>query len=94
MIVGDLGVRLAHHAQKRRLAHVGKAHQAHIRQELQLQNDIVALPGETRLGKAGYLAGRGGKMLVAPAAPAALAQDIRFLIRHILDDLAGFRVPN
>ena len=33
-------------------------------------------------------------MLVAPAAPAALAQNEGLLVRHVLDDLPGLRVPD
>ena len=36
VVVGDLGVRLADHAEQRGLTHVGEAHQSHVRQQLQL----------------------------------------------------------
>ena len=94
MIIGDLGVCLTHYAEQRGFPHIGKAHQTHIRQQLQLQDHVVALPWQTRLGKAGHLPGGGGKVLVAPAAPAALAKDKRLFIRHILDNFTGLRVPD
>ena len=94
VVVGDLGVRLADNTQERGLAHVGKAHKTHIRQQLQLQNHIVTLAGKAGLGKAGHLTGGRGKMLIAPAASAALTEDERLLVGHILDDLAGFGVPD
>ena len=94
VVVGDFGVDLGHHAQQGALSHVGEAHQSHVRQQLQLQHHVVALAGQARLGKAGHLTGGGGEMLVAPAAPAALAQHKGLVVGHILDDLAGFGVPD
>ena len=94
MIVGNLGMSLAHHTKERGFSYIGEAHQPHIRQQLQLQDHIMALTGQTRLGKTGYLPGGGGKMLVAPAAAAALAEHKRFIIRHILDNFAGLRIPD
>ncbi len=94
VVVGDLGMGLADHAQKRGFAHVGEAHQTHIGQQLQLQHHLAALAGVARLGKAGYLPGGGGEVLVAPAAPAALAEDEGGVIRHIADDLLGGGVPD
>ena len=94
VIVGDLGMRLADHAQQRGLAHVGEAHQTHVSQQLQLQKHIQTLTGQTGLGEAGYLTGGGGEVLVTPAAATALAQDIGLGVGHILDDLAGLRVAH
>ena len=94
MVVGDLGMRLADHAEQRGLAHVGEAHQPHVRQQLQLQNDVVALAGQTGLGKARHLTGGGGEMLVAPAAAPALAQHEGRVVGHVLDDLAAFGIPH
>ena len=94
MVVGDLGVGLADHTEQRAFAHIGKAHQTHVRQQLQLQHHIVALAGQARLGKAGNLTGGGGEMLVAPAAPAALAQHIGGIVGHVLDDLAALGVAH
>ena len=94
VVVGDFGMGLGYHTQKGALSHVGEAHQSHVRQQLQLQHHIVALAGKACLGKAGYLAGRGGEVLVAPAAPTALAQDKGLAVGHVLDDLAGLCVPD
>ena len=94
VVVGDLGVGLAHHAQKRGFAHVGEAHQPHVGQQLQLQHHVVGLAGQARLGKAGHLAGGGGEMLVAPAAAAAPAQDEGLIVGHILNDLVGLGVTH
>ena len=94
MVIGDLGMGLADHAEQRGLSHVGEAHQSHVRQQLQLQHHVVALAGQTGLGKAGHLPGGGGEMLVAPAAPATLAQHIGGVVGHILDDLAALGVTH
>ena len=80
VIVGDLGMGLADHAQERGLAHVGEANQTHVGQELQLQKHVQTLAGQARLGEAGHLAGRGGEMLVAPAALTALAENVRLTV--------------
>ena len=94
MVIGDLGVGLADHAEQRGLTHVGETHQSHVRQQLQLQHHIVALAGQTGLGEAGYLSGGGGEMLVAPAATATLTQHKGGVVGHILDDLAALGVAH
>ena len=94
VVVGDLGLGPADHAEQGGLAHVGKAHQPHVGQQLQLQHNLPALTGQAGLGEAGDLAGGGGKVLVAPSAPAAPAQDKGGLVRHIPDDLAGGGIPD
>ena len=81
VVVGDLGVCLGDHAQEGGFTHVGEAHQTHVCQQLQLQNHIVALAGETGLGEAGHLTGGGGEMLVAPAAATALAEDEGLIVQ-------------
>ena len=83
VIIGDLGLSPADHAEQRGLTHVGEAHQPHIGQQLQLQHHLAALAGIASLGKAGDLPGGGGEVLVAPAAPAAPAEDEGGVIRHI-----------
>ena len=94
VIIGDLGLSPADHAEQRGLTHVGEAHQPHISQQLQLQHHLAALAGIASLGKAGDLPGGGGEVLVAPAAPAAPAEDEGGVIRHIVDDLLGGGVPD
>ena len=54
----------------------------------------MALAGEARLGEAGHLPGGSGEVHVAPAAPAALAQNVGLLVAHVLDDLVGLGVPD
>ena len=94
VVIRDLRVRLGHHAQQRALAHVGKAHQPHVREQLQLEHDVVALAGQTRLGKARHLTRRRREVLVAPAAAPAAAEHIRLGIGHVLDDLVCLRVAD
>ena len=54
----------------------------------------MALAGQARLGEAGHLPGGGGEVHIAPAAPAALAEDIGLAAAHVLNDLIGFSVPH
>ncbi len=93
MVIRNFRMRTGHHGKQRGFSHIGEAHQAHIRQQLQLQNHLMALAGQTCLGKPGRLPGGGSKPLVAPAASTALGQDKILLVGHIVDDLAGFCVP-
>ncbi len=92
VVVGDLRVGVGGHAEQGGFAHVGEAHQTHVCQELELQNDLVLLAGQTGLGKVRDLSGRGGEVLIAPAAASALAQDEFVHVGHILDDGFGLRV--
>ena len=94
VVIGDLGPGFADHAEEGGFAHVGEAHQTNVRQQFQLQHHVVALSGQTALGKAGGLAGGGGKMGVAPAALAATAEDIGLAAGHVLDNFVGFGVPD
>ena len=94
MVVGDLGTGLGGHRQQGGLAHVGEAHQTHVSQELQLQQDVPLLAGQACLGELGGLTGGGGKALVAPAAVAAPAQDEGLIVGHIPNDLLGLGIPD
>ena len=94
VVVGDLGLCLGDHGQQGGLAHIGEAYQAHVRQQLQLQDHVVGLAGQARLGKTGHLPGGGGEVAVAPAAPAASAEDVGLTAGHVLHDLIGLRVPH
>ena len=94
MVVGNLGVGPADHAEKGGFAHVGEAHQTYVRQKLQLQHHLEALAGQAALGEAGGLAGGGGEVGVAPAAFAAPAKDEGLVPGHVLDDLARLQVPD
>ena len=92
VIVCDLRVSLAHDGKQCALAHVGETHEPYIGQKLQLKGDIVALAGQTGLGKARHLTGRCRKVLVAPAAPAAARDGIVFAVGHIVHDAAGLGI--
>ena len=89
VVVCDLRVRLGHHRQQRALAHVREADETHIRQQLQLEQDRVALTRQTGLGKARHLPRRGGKVLVAPAAAPAARRHKRLARGHIVHDRAA-----
>ena len=94
MVVCDLRVRVGRDGKKRRFADVREADQTHIREQFELQNNLVLLAGKTGLCKARHLPGRGRKVLVAPAAAAALAEDIVLRIGHVLDDLVRLAVAH
>ena len=94
VVVGDLGLGPGNHAEQGGLAHVGEAHQPHVRQQLQLQHHVPALSGQAGLGEPGHLTGGGGEVLVAPAPPAPPAQDEPVGLGHVLNDLLGFGVPD
>ena len=87
VVVCDLRAGIGRDGQQRGLADIREADKADIRQQLQLQHDLVLLAGQAGLGKARHLTGRRGKMLVAPATAAALAEDKVRIVGHILDDL-------
>ena len=94
MVVCDLGMGLAHHRQKRGLAHVREAHQSHVRQELEFEGNVVALAGQARLCKARHLTGGRGKVHVAPAAAAAFCGDPVLAVGHVVHDGAGLGVAD
>ena len=94
VVVGNFRPGVGRNRQQGGFAHVGEAHQAHVRQQLQLQNHVPRLALQARLGKPGHLPGGGGIVGIAPAAPAALGQDEVLPGGHIHDDLIAFRIPN
>ena len=94
MVVGDFGPGLADHRQEGGLAHVGEAHQPHVGQELQLQQHVPGLSGQSGLGEAGDLPGGGGEVLVAPAAVAPPGQYKARTLGHVADNLLTLRVPD
>ena len=94
MVVGDLGPGLAHHREEGGLAHIGEAHQAHVGQQLELQNHLPLLARQARLGKAGHLPGGGGEVLVAPAPVPTPGQYKAVGLGHVADNLARLRVPH
>ncbi len=72
VIVRNFRVRVRGDGQERRFADIRETDQTDIRQKLQLENDLMLLARETCLCKARDLAGRCGKMLIAPAAAVPL----------------------
>ena len=92
VVVCDLRVRLRHHGQQRALAHIREADEAHVRQQLQLEQDRVALARQTGLGKARHLPRRRGEVLVAPAAAPAARGHERLARGHVVHDRAAVRV--
>ena len=94
MVVADLGLGSGGHGEDGALAHVGVAHQAHVRDGFQLHEEGVDLGLHAGLGEVGGLAGGRGEVLVAPAAAAALAEDEIVGIGHILDDLIRLQIAH
>src|ERR1051326_7848783 len=71
------------------LAGVGVPHEAHVRNDSQLQQEIPLLACFARLRETRGLARGGGEIAIAQAAPAALAQDKPLAVfREILHQLA------
>ena len=85
---------LAHDREQRRLAHVRKADQPHVRQQLQLQRHVPHFPGKPGLCKARDLPGRGRKVHVSPAAPAAFRRNEGFSIGHVVHEASRFGVAD
>ena len=94
MVVCNLRVRVGRNGQQRRFSDVRESNQTHVRQKLQLQNHLMLFARKARLCKARDLTGRCGKMLIAPAAAATLAEDEILRGGHIPNDLVRFRVAH
>ena len=94
VIVCNLGARLGYDGEKRRLADVREADETDVREELQLEHNVVLLTLKTGLCKARRLAGRRCEVGVAPAALAAAAEDERLGVGHVLDDLVRLCVAH
>ena len=92
MIVCDLRVRLAYDRQQGRLAHIGEADQTYGGQKLELERDIVSLARKTGLCKTGDLPCGRCKMLVAPAALAAVRGDEGLAVGHVVHYAAGLGI--
>src|SRR5690606_26446127 len=94
-IVGDLGARAADGADEGALADVGKAEQAHVRHQLELEPQRLLLPGRAGLGPARGTLGGGGEVAVAPAAAATLGDDDALVgPRHFDERVAGLGVEH
>ena len=74
-IVGDLRGGISCCRQERRLPRVRYTDDTHIRDQLQLQRQVLFLIGFTFFRSARCLIGRGNKMCVTASAPSALADD-------------------
>ena len=91
-IVGYLRLSRGDRRQQGALSRIGEAHQAHICQQLQLQNHHHLLHRLTRLRKVGCLTRSSGKVHIAPSALAASQQNhllsVFSDIAHILTRLS------
>ncbi len=76
-IVRDLRLGRAQHGDQRGLAGARIADEGHVRDGLQLQDDVLYVTGLAEQREAGRLAAGGGQRRVAEAAPAALRGDVR-----------------
>ena len=70
-IVGDAGPGVADRGQKRALPRIGHAHEAHVRDQLELDVEPALGPLLPTLGEGGGRVPRSLEVLVAPATPAA-----------------------
>ncbi len=75
-VVGDLRLGGAEHGDQGRLAGAGIAHERHVRDGLQLQDDVVEVPRLAEQREPGRLAARRGEGGVAEPAAAALGGDV------------------
>ena len=92
MVVGDLGLGRADDADQGGFAHIGEADQPHVGDQFQFQAHLKLLAGQAGLGEFGDLAGGGGEVGVAPAAPAALGHHHRLVAGNIRHHQAGVRL--
>jgi hypothetical protein len=89
-IVRDLRTRIRHGRDERRLAGVRHAQQAHVGQHLQFEAQLAAFAVLAVRLLARRAVGRRLEVDVAPAALAALGQQLDlFVLRQVGDDLAG-----
>ena len=92
-IVGDFGFGRCDGGQEGALPGVGEAHQAHIGQDFELQDEPAFLAFLAGLGVARGLVGGTLEMVVAPAALSALAQDVFLVFFYQFgDDFFGFGI--
>ena len=96
-VIGDLRARRAQGGDQRGLTRRGEADESHVRDGLQLENDVALLAGLAQQGEAGGLAGLRRQSGVTQAAAAALGDHVagtrarqvgEQLTRHRLDDRA------
>ena len=84
----------ADHRNQGRFTHIRIADQTNVCQQLQLQNQLKAFPGDTRLCIAGNLSGRSRKVAVSPAAFSAACNDHRRFIHDVRHNLTAFGIFN
>ena len=94
VVVGDFRTGIGGDGQQGGFAHVGKTYKAYVCQQLQLQNHVPFLTGQTCLGKTGHLTGGGGIVGIAPAAATALGDNKVLTGGHIYNDLVCFCVTD
>ena len=95
MVVADLGFGAGDHREDGTFAHVGIAHQTHVSDGFQLQQEGVNLRFNTGLGKVRGLPGGGGEVGVTPAALAAAQKAAGFAgLVHVGHHAAGGFVPH
>ena len=91
-IVGDLGFGGGNSREQRTLARIGKAHQSHVGQHLQFENESPFVALFARLGVARRLVGGAFEMPVAETSAAAMQQHQPFSVGGNLPHrLDGFR---
>ena len=90
VVIGYFGLCGADGADERRFAHIGKANQPHVGNQLQLQLHLQLFAGQAGLGKARNLPRGRGKVHVAPAALAALCHHHGLVGRDVGNDKAAF----
>ena len=95
MIIGDLRPGVCYPGKQGGFSDVREAHQAHIRDDLQLQCHVQLLGRLAGLCVFGYLHGGCGKMLIAQAASAALQNDLPPVVAgHVRNHLAACLFPD
>ena len=92
-VIGYLGLGRCDGGEEGALPGVGEAYEAHIGQHFQLQDEPAFHAFLSGLGVAGCLVGGGLEVVVAPAAAAALTQDVLLPGLHELgDDFFGLGI--
>ena len=92
VVVRDLRLGGADYAYQRGFTDIRESHQTNVSQQLQLQDHVERLAGESRLGKTGDLARRSREVCVALTAAAAPGYYDRLIVRDIRHDSAGVGV--
>ena len=95
MVIGHLWPGIADPGKQSGFPHIGKAHQPHIRQHLQLQLYKKLLARFSRSGKFRHLHGGGGKVHISKPSFASPKYDLPFIASgHVCNNLAAFKILN